>query len=528
MRARASSMKRGAVRRRRSRSNSAGPTKKNGLASLAAGLCRSRKRSRRPASPASRRRSLRRGHFGIDRLVVPVAIVVVRVCFLAAVAGRDVVHVHDRHDEDFRMLPQPGASASSLDEPLDQAARDPTRTALPGMLPCLHPEAAGAGSAAFAHMQAADRATFAGAASSKAFACGEGPPRLRDQRVGVAGVKGGPHATHSGPPSPDDFINDASPCRRPFSVCRQVFPSVEKAARAGIAQFGASGLPVSWPWLRRDDRCPRDRASIARPSYAVHAKIPPARPAAPRIAARHEPDDTGRLIDRLHPREPPSKSVRTRRSTAEAGRTPPSGRQPAPAWQRRRRGAGDRGLHGGILNARSSEMTDRDHRSERIGADDLAAGDAPQRPPGLAVHGALDEPHRAVAEQGVHAAGVVAPRRDRREGRPAGLLALAREVQVGVFAVRAARGSALFGGQAVVKPVWWTADSTHSLWPSILHGAAALVLGGHGVGVGVRRRRSRLRRRVACADVRQRPGSRGSRACTTSPRTPEGVAQAVA
>ena len=47
-----------------------------------------------------------------------------------------------------------------------------------------------------------------------------------------------------------------------------------------------------------------------------------------------------------------------------------------------------------------------------------------------AVDAVLDEPDAAVAEEDVDAAGVVAPGGDRREGRPALLLALAGEVEV--------------------------------------------------------------------------------------------------
>src|SRR5262249_54785745 len=55
-------------------------------------------------------------------------------------------------------------------------------------------------------------------------------------------------------------------------------------------------------------------------------------------------------------------------------------------------------------------------RSVGVGRDDLAAGDGPQRPPGVAVDRALDEPDAAVGQQGVDPARVVAPRGDGAEG----------------------------------------------------------------------------------------------------------------
>src|SRR5262249_14527209 len=61
---------------------------------------------------------------------------------------------------------------------------------------------------------------------------------------------------------------------------------------------------------------------------------------------------------------------------------------------------------------------------------DLAAGDRPQGAPDHPVDRALDEPHAAIAQQGVDSAGVVAGGVDRGEGRPAVLLVLAVEVQV--------------------------------------------------------------------------------------------------
>src|SRR5579871_4519122 len=51
--------------------------------------------------------------------------------------------------------------------------------------------------------------------------------------------------------------------------------------------------------------------------------------------------------------------------------------------------------------------------SEGVGRDDLAPRDRPQRPPGHPGDGRLDEADGAVAEQGVDAAGMITPRRDR-------------------------------------------------------------------------------------------------------------------
>src|SRR5262249_22262091 len=51
--------------------------------------------------------------------------------------------------------------------------------------------------------------------------------------------------------------------------------------------------------------------------------------------------------------------------------------------------------------------------SIRIRADDFSSLDGAERPPDHTVDRGLGEPHAAVGEQGVHAAGVVAPGRER-------------------------------------------------------------------------------------------------------------------
>ena len=109
----------------------------------------------------------------------------------------------------------------------------------------------------------------------------------------------------------------------------------------------------------------------------------------------------------------------------------------------------------------------------------------------------LDEADAAVAEQDIDAAGVVAPRRDRGEGRAAVLLADGDQVGVGDGRRRrSCPGVTLFGGQAVVNPAWLVLPSSHSAWPesgrsSAIAAGATGVLGDRspgcrsGPGIGV-------------------------------------------
>ena len=87
--------------------------------------------------------------------------------------------------------------------------------------------------------------------------------------------------------------------------------------------------------------------------------------------------------------------------------------------------------------------------SIRVGRDDLAATDGAQGSPGLPVDRVLDRLHAAVGEEGVDAAGMVAPRGDRGVGRAAVVLVLGAHVAI---EGRGPAGDLVFGGKAVVKP----------------------------------------------------------------------------
>src|SRR5208283_6185352 len=69
-------------------------------------------------------------------------------------------------------------------------------------------------------------------------------------------------------------------------------------------------------------------------------------------------------------------------------------------------------------------------RSICVGRKHLTSGDRPQSPPDHAVDAALDELDRAVAQEGVDAAGMVAAGIDRREGGTAELLIKPVQVEV--------------------------------------------------------------------------------------------------
>lgn len=52
---------------------------------------------------------------------------------------------------------------------------------------------------------------------------------------------------------------------------------------------------------------------------------------------------------------------------------------------------------------------DRFNRSIAVGDDHFATGTSAKTPPDLGIDGVLDELHRAVGKQGVHAAGMLTP-----------------------------------------------------------------------------------------------------------------------
>src|SRR5262249_8559934 len=84
-----------------------------------------------------------------------------------------------------------------------------------------------------------------------------------------------------------------------------------------------------------------------------------------------------------------------------------------------------------ILPSGDGEALSPDPGSVAVGTDDFAADDGAKRPPGRAVDGRLDEPDAPVAEQHVHATGVIAPGGDGRESGAADFLSLAVDVEVG-------------------------------------------------------------------------------------------------
>ena len=182
---------------------------------------------------------------------------------------------------------------------------------------------------------------------------------------------------------------------------------------------------------------------------------------------------------------------------------------------------------GGIRGFVSSlSSPNRSHRVEArlvaVGADDLAAGDRAQGTPGRPVDGVLDEPDAAVAEQGVHPAGMVAPGRDRRV-RGAALFSrwpTRSRSRLGVR--RVARGAAVRrpgGGDAGLVDL-----AVAPLRVAVVELAGpAVVLRGDRLGVGVRGRD-----RVGLVDVRQAAAVAEQGLLGLALGGHEGLAQAVA
>ena len=113
----------------------------------------------------------------------------------------------------------------------------------------------------------------------------------------------------------------------------------------------------------------------------------------------------------------------------------------------RRRGPGPAPISGG-------DPVDTTWLSVRVARHDLAAGDRAQCPPDRPRDRALDEPHAAIAEQRIHAAGVVAAGGNRCVGRPA--VVLVRRSQVGIDRGRAGQSHGVWRqrrGETIVERI---------------------------------------------------------------------------
>ncbi len=308
----------------------------NGLASPGAGLRRSRKRAETLGLRQLLQPFLGGGHFGVDRRLDPS-----RGCgrvggLLAAVAGRDVVHIHDRDDEDFRASAQRLARRGRRSTDSRQARGPPSSSRSPT-------RAGGPES-----RSPAELGGRSGAFSSASLMCGSRahrrPPRVRARSNSRSGERPG-------------FLrplDPARPCRaegegvaptRPTMGRRRPRPHIAsgrptRPAGLGLPPVpafvrGAAHVPGHRPARRqRACRC-SSPGSIpggrCRPGPASAASPRSARPPAAttskaslrlRVAPRHEPNDATRLVDRFHTPESPLKSVLTRRSALAARADP--------------------------------------------------------------------------------------------------------------------------------------------------------------------------------------------------------------
>ena len=75
------------------------------------------------------------------RIGGPIAVMVVWDSVFSSVAGCYVVHVHDGHNEDFRILPKPDGFGGVGEDPFGESLSDPAGTGFPSMLACMGPYA---------------------------------------------------------------------------------------------------------------------------------------------------------------------------------------------------------------------------------------------------------------------------------------------------------------------------------------------------------------------------------------------------
>jgi hypothetical protein len=206
--------------------------------------------------------------FRIDRLLVPVAVVIARIRLFSSVSRRDVVDVHDRDDKQVDTRTEPGGLGISADEPLDQSPCDPTRPGFPGMLTRLNPYDRRLRTARRLEMKPLHGAAGAGLAENEVEGVRLPLPGLGQEAFGLFGSERRPQATQRGPPVPTILYLMAEPARSPGSVCRQEEPSFETAARCGIAHPESRGFPVSRPLLRAGAGLPESSRIAVWPSLS--------------------------------------------------------------------------------------------------------------------------------------------------------------------------------------------------------------------------------------------------------------------
>ncbi len=95
--------------------------------------------------------SLGGGDLGVDGKRIPVSVVVPRFGLLAARTASDVVHIHNRHDEQLRAATEGDGLAVVARQPVEKAAGAPASSGFPGMLAGVNPHRRARAAGAEAH-----------------------------------------------------------------------------------------------------------------------------------------------------------------------------------------------------------------------------------------------------------------------------------------------------------------------------------------------------------------------------------------
>jgi len=106
---------------------------------------------------------LRRGDLGINRCLIPIAVVIARISLLAPVARGNAINVLNGYDKNLRCLAESRRIGIVAKKPLDESPRHPRGTALPGMLSGVDPDGGFFLSARRAESQPAHGPILAGA-----------------------------------------------------------------------------------------------------------------------------------------------------------------------------------------------------------------------------------------------------------------------------------------------------------------------------------------------------------------------------
>ena len=223
---------------------------------------------------------------------------IARVGFFAAVAGGDVVHVHDGHEDDLSIRAQPAGVFVGAHEPFGEAAGDPTGTGFPCVLSGMGPNYGCCWVFRFIDAEGFHWAFLARGGEGEDFGAGQFRFGFGEEFIGVARGKGRApgepeRAAGAGHGIVDAFVHAFAG----GGVGPRLLISGEGGA-IGHGPGGGEGIGLELAVVARGFAA---GGEIEGPRVAlgdaVHAEIPPAGPAACGIATGCEADGFVCLVD---------------------------------------------------------------------------------------------------------------------------------------------------------------------------------------------------------------------------------------